>query len=289
MNTDTIPDVALVDTNVCAFNFHRYLPHPALRPYVEYYYIFQVRDTLDSPVPQTLVPLNHPLLLFNTGADLNIRNIKGQIVSLPESIISGFCTESARFVPSQGVENLGVFFRPQGMKRLLNVPMDAMANRAFDACVVLDNSVKYVLEKLQEEHEIQNRLNIIDSFLLAHLSCTSNQDDLVSEILYEMYDQRGLLMIRDLSKKFQISRQYLYRIFNRSLGVSPKVFGRLLRFHHLLNLIKKQPNNNWHDVLYSSGFYDQAHMIREFTSIVGQPPTSVTGQNLSISDFYIQT
>ncbi len=290
MHTVTIPNVTSNSTKTDhdTFSFRRYLPHPALRPYIDYYYIFHVHENRNAELPQTLVPLNHPLLHFSIGTDFKISDLRDQFLPVPKTIISGFQTESTKFLPSSGVITIGIFFRPQGMKELLNIPMDSLTNRGFDARDILGNPVWYVYEKLVEETIISNKIKIIDSYLMTFLNDQQINDNLISHILYTMYDQRGLLSIQDLSKQFQISRQHLYRLFNRSLGLSPKVFGRLLRFHHLLNLIKTQPQSGWHDILYNSGFYDQAHMIREYTSIMGHPPTSVIDHNLSVSDFYIQ-
>ncbi len=292
MQTATIPDVTPNSLNADSDNitYHRYQPHPALRPFVEYYYIFRTEGRLDRTTPlQTLVPLNHPLLLFNTGVELNIRNLKGQSIPLPKAIVSGFGTGSTRFLLSPGIETAGVFFHPQGMGQLLNMPMNMMTNHAFDAREIFGNNVEYVYERLIEAQTLHNKIKIIDSFLLTCLNDSQINDELITQILYSMYNRKGLLSIQDISKDFEISRQHLYRRFIKSIGISPKVFVRMLRFHHLINLFNKGQNNNWHDILYHSGFYDQAHMIREFTAIVGQSPTSVTDQNLFVSDFYIQT
>lgn len=290
MHTVTIPNATSnsVKNDQDTFSFRRYLPHPALRPYIDYYYIFHVPGDLSAELPQTLVPLNHPLLHFSIGTNFKISDLRDHFLPVPKTIISGFQTESTKLVPSPGMITIGIFFRPQGMKELLNIPMDSLTNRAFDARDILGNSVWYVYESLVEETIVSNKIKIIDSYLLTFLDDQQINDNLISHILFTMYDQRGLSSIQDLSKQFQISRQHLYRLFNKSLGLSPKVFGRLLRFHHLLNLIKTQPQSTWQDILFNSGFYDQAHMIKEFTSIMGHSPTSVTDQNLSVSDFYIQ-
>ena len=291
MQTATIPDVTPNSLSAASNNvtYHRYQPHPALRPFVEYYYIFRTGSKLDCTTPlQTLVPLNHPLLLFNTGVELNISDLKGKSIPLPKTIVSGFGTGSTQFLLSPDIETVGVFFHPQGMGQLLNMPMNMMTNQAFDAREIFGDGVEYVYEQLKEDHTLHNKIRIIDSFLLTCLNDSQIYDELITQILSSMYNKKGLLSIQDISDEFEISRQHLYRMFIKSIGVSPKVFVRMLRFHHLINLFNRKQKNNWHDILYNSGFYDQAHMIREFTSIVGQSPTSVTDQNLFVSDFYTQ-
>lgn len=292
MQTVTIPDISQnsFDADSGNITYHRFRPHPALRPYIDYYYILRTKGTFDYSIPlQTLVPLNHPLLLFNTGVELNIRDLKGQAVTLPKTIVSGFVTGSSQFMLSPGIESIGVFFHPQGMGQLLNMPMNALTNQAFDAREIFGSDIEYVFEELAEKQMLHAKIRIIDSFLLSYLSDSLINDELIRQILCSMYNRKGLLSIQDISKEFEVSRQHLHRIFIKSIGVSPKVFVRMLRFHHLMNLFSRGKKNNWHDILYNSGFYDQAHMIREFTAIVGQSPTSVTDQNLFVSDFYVQT
>lgn len=283
---DTPHDNGSGDSN--PFSYRRYQPHPALRSYVDYYYVFKTRNEHLHVPPQTLVPPNHPLLLFNVGVDLDIRNLNGDAISLPRSLISGFSTGSSRFLTSPGVDTIGVFFRAEGLGQLLNIPMSTLTNQVFDARDIFGNSVREVSEKLHEEPDIPNRMKIIDSFLLTCLNSDLADNKLISRVIYAMYENNGLSSIKDVSEQFQISRQHLHRIFIKSLGVSPKIFVRLLRFHHLINLFKRHPKKGWHDILFNSGFYDQAHMIREFNAIIGGPPTSVSDQDLFVSDFYIK-
>jgi AraC-like DNA-binding protein len=56
-------------------------------------------------------------------------------------------------------------------------------------------------------------------------------------------------------------------------GMGPKQFARLARIERVL--AARAQGATWADIAYATGFTDQAHMINDFTAIVGVSPTEL--------------
>lgn len=61
------------------------------------------------------------------------------------------------------------------------------------------------------------------------------------------------------------------RLLIRShVGLPPKTLARLARLHRALRRIG--PRTQWSRIAVATGYYDQAHLIREFRSLLGETP-----------------
>ncbi|MEK8170994.1 AraC family transcriptional regulator [Streptomyces sp. M19] len=67
------------------------------------------------------------------------------------------------------------------------------------------------------------------------------------------------------------SQSYLVRRFTQQIGLSPKSAARVLRFHRAVGLLTGQ-NTNPAAVAAACGFYDQAHLNREFRALAETTP-----------------
>jgi len=69
-----------------------------------------------------------------------------------------------------------------------------------------------------------------------------------------------------------VSERHLRRAFREALGVSPKAFAKLTRFHRALGTARAGAHGGWAAIAASAGYYDQAHLIAEFRTITGVTP-----------------
>ena len=74
----------------------------------------------------------------------------------------------------------------------------------------------------------------------------------------------------DITEQLGVSPYHFSRIFHKAVGVPPSVFLRQLRVAKARALITN--GEALADVAVDAGFFDQAHMTREFKSVFGFPP-----------------
>lgn len=88
-----------------------------------------------------------------------------------------------------------------------------------------------------------------------------------------IYDTDGCICIRQLAEETGYSECYIRRVFQQVHGISPKNFERFVRFQKLLHVINKMPERIRLDALAQQcGYYDEAHMIKDFKQYAGITP-----------------
>ena len=78
--------------------------------------------------------------------------------------------------------------------------------------------------------------------------------------------------VDDLSARARLGKRSLQRLFNEYVGVSPKWVIRRYRLHELLERVHSGAEPDYAQLALELGYYDQAHLINDFRSIVGYSP-----------------
>jgi hypothetical protein len=66
----------------------------------------------------------------------------------------------------------------------------------------------------------------------------------------------------------------LLQRFDDWVGLTPKQYARLARLRAAIAHLGAREPASWADFAVARGYWDQAHMIHEFTALVGVPPAA---------------
>jgi methylphosphotriester-DNA--protein-cysteine methyltransferase len=124
-------------------------------------------------------------------------------------------------------------------------------------------------DELCEAKTGMEKINVIEKFLIARMKATE-PDKLILAALALIHKSKGNIRITDLMKELHVSQSPLEKRFRQAVGASPKKFATIVR---LKNVVQKYtPSTSLTDLGYESGFYDQAHFIKEFKNFTGVAP-----------------
>ncbi|NZA24916.1 AraC family transcriptional regulator [Luteimonas sp. SJ-92] len=84
--------------------------------------------------------------------------------------------------------------------------------------------------------------------------------------------------VRTVARGLGVSERHLRRVFRAAVGVSPKAFAKLTRFHRALAAARGEGINNWATIAAAAGYYHQAHLIAEFHAIAGTTPRALLAE-----------
>lgn len=84
--------------------------------------------------------------------------------------------------------------------------------------------------------------------------------------------------VNAVSVDLGVSERHLRRVFRDAVGLSPKAFAKLTRFHRALRAARENSDENWASIAAAAGYYDQAHLIAEFRTIAGVTPRTLIGE-----------
>jgi AraC-like DNA-binding protein len=81
----------------------------------------------------------------------------------------------------------------------------------------------------------------------------------------------GAASVEEMGRATGMSPRTLQRWFGRNVGLPPRRYLRLLRFHNAFAQVPEQPSLADHAA--AQGYADQAHMARDFRALAGVPAT----------------
>ncbi|MDQ4137893.1 MAG: AraC family transcriptional regulator, partial [Actinomycetota bacterium] len=80
--------------------------------------------------------------------------------------------------------------------------------------------------------------------------------------------------IGELAERLGVSHEHLDREFARIVGLGPRTLARILRMRALLGSIDVFGTVGWTERATELGWFDQAHLIRDFKKHTGMSPSA---------------
>jgi AraC-like DNA-binding protein len=255
--------------------FKTYAPSIALQPFVEEYFVFEsYTDQKDSSV-KTIPPNGLSTLLFQF-ADLEsicYERLETDGHHPHRTAIVGQLTRHHYIKHIGKVGVLGVHFRPSGLYQILRVPVWRFTDKSTDMNILIKDGIKEITEKLIAAVNNDERILLIENFLLSRLSIIDISLGLLDRCLMKK-DNVNWLSIAELAVQLKMTKKQLQRKFKEEIGISPNAYKKLIRFNQLVNALEFKLPKEWQQLTFESGYFDQAHMIREFKQFTGKAPAN---------------
>ncbi|WP_328537353.1 helix-turn-helix domain-containing protein [Streptomyces sp. NBC_00344] len=243
--------------------FRRREPAPALRPYLEHYWL--IDWDLDEPYLSHLVP--HPsvnVVFEQFGDSPAFGEVSGIGLDLFTQRLEG-----------RG-KVCGIQFRPGGFRPFapdrpvsdwtgLRVPL----RDVFPGSPV-SGAPPCVLGPSDEDE----RVRALDAFLLSLAPEPDPQATRAMDLVDRIRTDRTIRRVEELAAEEGVSARSLQRLFAAYVGVSPKWVILRYRIHEALERAESESAIDWAGLAAELGYSDQAHLTRDFTSTIGVPPTA---------------
>ena len=128
---------------------------------------------------------------------------------------------------------------------------------------------------------------MLEQFLNLQFLKKSAESDRTDYAANLIVDQRGMVNINQLIDEMYVCRRQFERKFLQKVGVSPKYYARIRRIGYLCNELaqKRWQINDWQDLVYQCGYYDQSHFIKEFTEFTGKSPSLYVKNNVELANY----
>ena len=267
--------------------YQKYQPAPHLRAFVECYYVWENGLSLAQPMTVESPPNGYGSLVFNYGDPYRLQTQKNGTKVVPTSFLSGQSTRSYQLQLQGQIGMIGAVFRPAGLNSLFGLPMYEFADERIDLTAVLGDGIRTIQERIIEPNSAIGRIRLLEAFLSNQMTRTNAVTDRTDYVANLIVDQRGIININELMDELYVCRRQFERKFLTKVGVSPKYYARIRRIGYLCaQLANKHWNvDDWHDVIYRAGYYDQSHFIREFTGFTGRIPSLYVRNNVELANF----
>jgi AraC-like DNA-binding protein len=167
---------------------------------------------------------------------------------------------------------LGVRLRPAGARAIVARPLREVTGRSLDLADLVGPAASQVVERCHEVSSVAERFRIVadwigECFLRAHAT-----DEAVAWAGAQLDASGGTVPIAALRERTGMSKARLVEAFRDQVGLAPKLYGRVVRFHQTLALLQSAVAGRLTDVALDAQFYDQPHMNAEFRALGGLTP-----------------
>ena len=238
------------------FALERRAPDARLAELVEFYW--QVCWDLRGRSPHEQQVLSHPnlhLVFERSGAEVHGVN-RGLFV---------------RRLEGRG-QVLGIKFRPGGFRPFWGRPVQELADRVLPATEVFGPAVADAGRRILTETDPDAMARLADAFLLARMPPADPLVPQVAAMVDTATADRAIVRVEQLAARCQVSVRSLQRLFAEYVGVGPKWVLRRARLQEAA-LRAEAGTVDWPLLAADLGYADQAHLTRDFTAVVGLPPT----------------
>ena len=240
---------------------------PALLPYVKVICTMECDQDADN---------NHIRVLPDTCVEIFLNYTISPIAiidsQLYERSIVSFRID--RYVDVQmrkGAGCVAICFYPGMAALFFKFPMGELANTTTPLSELWNLDAHVLEDQLAHCNSALMRVKIIQHFLIGQLA-KSTRDIVVAQCLQQIQFQNGRLSVAQINKYSGFSQRQLSRKFQQDLGMSPKEYLRVSRFICSLKHLTNYPASSLTEVAHESGYYDQAHFIRDYKKFTGYTP-----------------
>ncbi len=252
--------------------FKTYFPSPALSHIVEYYWrsIIPLKESLTQEVQTPLMQ----------GMTFNLNRLTEKMVFSDNTMeMKDYCYlfgQPAKHRLSlsnpTGVDILGVKFTATGLHTLTGLGMRHLADNIVSADCVWGREVEWLCEAMYEATNTQQMIQLLERFLYKKLRANRKREINKSLEAAVYYMHHNTYSLQEIKERTFLSERTLERYFDSHIGLSPKRYARICRFNAVKETLDKNPTDHWHEIIYSFGYYDQSHFIKEFKALSGKTP-----------------
>src|SRR5262249_9356833 len=98
----------------------------------------------------------------------------------------------------------------------------------------------------------------------------------------------GHVRVATIANAAGLSLRQFQRRFREAVGISPKLFSRMQRFQRVFRAAEAL-DTDWVGAAVRNGYFDQAHLIRDFREFAGKAPTSLLDGEVDLARRFLRS
>jgi len=258
----------------------RHVPRAALRPYLGVATGYRdagvapaVHRGLPSPWLTFIFTLDEPLVI---AAHPDRRQEPGAF----DVLIGGLHTSPALITHEGSQSGIQLALSPLGARALLGMPAGEIASIDVHGDHVFGRLAGEVHDRVRAAATWPERFAVLEDFLIGRLRDAGECAGVSAEVRHawdELMRTKGTAAVADIAAGTGWSERHLRQRFRAETGLGPKEAGRVIRFDRARRRLARRAVAGGPlglaDLAVSAGYFDQAHMDRDFRMLAGCSPT----------------
>jgi AraC-like DNA-binding protein len=244
-------------------------PAKALSPFVECYWSWQVRP--DECALDDILPDAAPEFIVHFASIPFVQSESGEWRQQHRAFLYCAAHRALRLSVRKPMSLFAIRFRPWGVSRFSQKSMANMLDRPvlpFESLNELGDDLVRVISAAKSD---AGRVEKADRMLEHALGFPARHEKCLDMLLDAA--NGGRCSSIEMAEKLSISDRSFSRLWGDVVGIEPRKFIKLMRFHNALSMI--DAGEKLAKVAVECGYSDQPHMARQIKAISGLPPSSL--------------
>ena len=252
-------------------------PAEVLRPYISRYVFVRAEGSTDTMTPPSDDPRfvngkHVQPLLPNYGSFIFVRNAvveiggkqSGELMLLGANQTTlGLTTLSGWF------EGMMMDFEPGGMHVLTGIDLQQLSGKVLTARESGDEGLMHLNQIFQTSPKAEEIAPQLDAFFLGRLPLRENSNYArIRKVIAACDEAKGNISAAEMASIACLGERQFLRVFRNYVGIPPKQFVRLRRFHRTIQDMQQQAAQGKPIDLLATvlrhGYYDLSHAALEF-------------------------
>ncbi|TKG97069.1 AraC family transcriptional regulator [Puteibacter caeruleilacunae] len=226
-----------------------------------------ILENVDNDVQVMIPPNQYCSIIIPLQGSMYYYN--GKPIEVPQ--LEGISLQSSSVTYPKGAKILGIRFFPYALYTFFNMLGKDVINNSVSTSLSIPPSFSDVISDLSDHSAIVEQASL---WISAHFQ-QERYDKATLLLSYYQYfrnnDQAG--SIEEFCERFHTSYATLNRHFTKYIGITPKRFERLIKFRKSLCSLM-DTSDKLTSIGMNSGYFDQAHFIREFKLFMNHSPST---------------
>jgi AraC-like DNA-binding protein len=257
-----------------------YLELPAPPPLDALIHCFWfLRGPMAGAEVQSVVPDGRMEIVLHLGEPFSEVGPDGVSRPQADALLAGQLTSPFQLLPRGPADVVGIRFRSAGARSMLGFPaaevtgrVDRLSDHRARLAGELLSAAKAQGRKAAgtpglNEERVAALARVLGRFV------RDGPPPLVAEAV-RCLDQAKAPPMHAVAARLGVTRRTLERRVLHEVGLAPQMLHRVFRFRRAFRLLDEAPPGTWARVAHAAGYFDQAHLIREFRRFAGAPPTA---------------
>ena len=242
------------------FRLSRYLPSPALAPFVEHHWTihWDLRDQL--PYLSEVLPFPSVNIAFDAE----------------RGWITGVTTGKYTYEVKDAGLIVGTMFKPGGFFPFWGRPVSELTDQVRPVGTVFPAADNGFRAAMLAEATDELRVARVEALLCAAEPKADRNLALISDIVALAETDRDLRSVEAVAARVHLSGRTLQGLFNKYVGVGLKWVLMRYRLLEAAELAARTPDLNWAAVAADLGYSHQSHFVNDFKKLIGKSPQQYT-------------
>jgi AraC-like DNA-binding protein len=151
--------------------------------------------------------------------------------------------------------------------------MQQTVNSGLNAEQFWGNEINELLEQIRGSRSYDCMIQVVSRFIERKFDQSCRCEEPIDDVAIRMLDPGNNFALEQWAELACLSLRQFERNFTSRVGISPKLFIRIVRFEYAMKIKNCCVDKTWSEIALEAGYTDSSHLLKEFKEFAEFPPS----------------